>query len=280
MNIFINVSTLHEMLKKEDSVVPIDVRFNLQDTSYGRWAYEKEHIPGAVYLDLDEDLSGNVRTHGGAHPLPSIESFSKKLGALGIDQQTTVVIYSDTNDMYVARAWWLMYYVGHKDVYILDGGFKRWKEAGYRVSHVIPTHTPKTFKPQLLNQAVANIKDVKEKMKNSSAILIDSRSRERYLGKKEPLYEKAGHIPGARNFFWKDVLHEDGTWKSKKELQNHFSSLPKTSEIIVSCGSGVSACANVIGLLLAGYKHVTLYPGSYSDWISYENNPVETKDES
>src|SRR5699024_11968083 len=111
-------------------------------------------------------------------------SYRKKIGALCIDQQTTVFIYSDTNYMYVSRAWWLMYYVGHKDVYILDGGFKRWKEAGYRVSHVIPTPTPKTFKPQLLNQAVANIKDVKEKMKNSSAILIDSRSRERYLGKK------------------------------------------------------------------------------------------------
>src|SRR5690625_4835394 len=119
------------------------------------------------------------------------------------------------------------------------------------------------------------MQDVKQKMKEKSAILIDSRSRERYLGKTEPLYAKAGHIPGATNYFWKDVLDENGLWKSDKELTAHFKALSKNDEIIVSCGSGVSACPNVLALKMAGYENVKLYPGSFSDWISYEENKVE-----
>lgn len=278
MKFLTSVDSLHQLLEDKEPVVVIDARFDLGDATYGKRVYEEGHIPGAVHLDLKDDLSGEVKKHGGSHPLPPIEAFVEKLSSIGIDHETTVVVYDDANDMYAARAWWMIHYVGHEHVYVLDGGFKRWKEAGYQVTTETPTLIPKQFTPRPLD-IVVHMEEVKEKMNDSSAILIDSRARERYLGKTEPLYKKSGHIPGAKNYFWKDVLNEDGFWKSVKELQEHFSSLRKNEEIIVSCGSGVSACPNFIGLTLAGYDNVKLYPGSFSDWISYEENTLETKEE-
>lgn len=121
--------------------------------------------------------------------------------------------------------------------------------------------------------------DMKRKVKQDESVLVDSREKQRYLGEVEPLYSKAGHIPGAKNFFWKDVLKSNGKWKSASELQSHFSSLSHEQEIIVSCGSGVSACPNILALKQAGFKNIKLYPGSYSDWISYPEHEVSTNDE-
>lgn len=279
MSYIVSVEWLKESLEPaKDDLVIIDARYDLNDPKFGKQAYEKGHIPGAVHLDLKKDLSGKVMKHGGSHPLPPIDLMAKKLSKIGVDHATTVVIYDQDNDMYAARAWWMLHYLGHEQIFVLDGGFKRWVEKGYPVTTEDPKLSEKAFHPQPID-IVVHVDGVKKKLQEASAILIDSRSKERYLGKEEPLYTKAGHIPGAKNFFWKDVFNENGLWKSEASLKEHFSALPKDEEIIVSCGSGVSACPNYIGLKMAGFHNVKLYPGSFSDWISYEDHEVSKKEE-
>lgn len=265
--------------KKLENTVVVDVRFSLADPQEGRRAYEQGHIPGAMYLDLNKDLSSPKAKHGGNHPLPDMNTFAERLGEIGIDQQTTVVIYDEKNDMFAARLWWLLDYMGHKKVYLLDGGYARWVKKGNVVTTKIPVPDMKQFQATIQENQAVDINQVKEKMNDKSAVLIDSRSKDRYLGQTEPMYAKAGHIPGAKNFFWKDVLQKDGLWKNDQDLQSNFAEINKDEEIIVSCGSGVSACPNVVGLKMAGFTNVKLYPGSYSDWISYEENQVENQEE-
>lgn len=278
MSWIVSAKWLRDRIENDiENTVIVDVRFQLGDPDYGRDAYITSHIPNAVFLDLEKDLSGPVEKHGGNHPLPSVPVFAERLGQIGIDEKQTVVIYDQANDMYAPRLWWMLWYMGHKHVYLLDGGFNSWMKAGYQVTDELPNPKRKEFHPQLLPNSVVNIEQLKEKLSHSSALLIDSRAEGRYLGDEEPLYKKAGHIPGAKNYFWKGVLTGEGYWKNVQQLEEHFSSLDKQKEIIVSCGSGVSACPNIIGLLLAGYENVKLYPGGYSDWISYEGNNVNTK---
>ncbi|MFC4559875.1 sulfurtransferase [Virgibacillus kekensis] len=281
MSTIVNCEWLHERLNDDpENMVVVDVRFYLNDAEAGRKAYLKDHIPNAVYLDLEKDLSDKPQKHGGKHPLPDMETFVAKLGNIGINNDTDVVIYDQSNDMFAARLWWLLDYVGHEKIFLLDGGYDEWVNQGYEVSDEIPTLTSsKKFIPDFQKYTVADIEEVKEKMETGAATLIDSRARARYLGKTEPLYIKAGHIPGAKNFFWKDVLDDRGKWKSPAELEDNFSALSKDDEIIVSCGSGVSACPNILALRTAGYKNVKLYPGSFSDWISYPENKVTKGEE-
>lgn len=267
------------MKKKPDQTAVVDVRFSLGDSLAGEKMYRESHIPGAVYLDLNKHLSSPVQEHGGKHPLPDMGDFAEKLGEVGIDQETTVVIYDQDNDMFSARLWWLLYYAGHEHVYILDGGLDRWVKQGNVTTNQVPVPTVKRFEPAVRSDEIVHMEEVKEKTNDGSAVLLDSRAEDRYLGKSEPMHHKAGHIPGAKNYFWKNILAEDGSWKDKEELQNHFSRLSKTDEIIVSCGSGVSACPNVLGLKMAGYENVKLYPGSFSDWITYPENDVNTEAE-
>lgn len=280
MSYLVSVDWLKKQFdKRENDMVIVDVRFSLTDPDEGRKAYEQGHIPNAFYLDLNKDLSSPASEHGGNHPLPDHEQLAEKLGEIGIDQQTTVIIYDEMNDMFASRLWWLLDYMGHQKKYLLDGGISRWREKGNVMTTAIPVPDIKDFQPNIQKENIVDINQVKEKMQDKSAVLIDSRSKDRYLGKVEPLYAKAGHIPGATNFFWKDVLQENGLWKNHADLELNFDRINKDEEIIVSCGSGVSACPNIIALRMAGYENVKLYPGSYSDWISYADNPVETKDE-
>ncbi|WP_100012200.1 sulfurtransferase [Lentibacillus sediminis] len=280
MSYLISVHRLKNRLEnKQANTVIVDVRFDLTDPDAGRKQYLQSHLPGAVYMDLEKDLSGRAEKHGGKHPLPDIELLASKLGNIGIDRDTTVVVYDQANEMFASRLWWLLDHLGHQRVYVLDGGYDRWVSEGEDVTAEIPTLTAKDFHPATQEGQIAEMEEVKEKLEKRTAILLDSRASDRYLGKTEPLYGKAGHIPGAKNFFWKDVLQKNGSWKRKEELEEHFSTLPKDEEIIVSCGSGISACPNVLALKAAGYSNVKLYPGSFSDWISYEENEVETKAE-
>ncbi|ALX49218.1 sulfurtransferase [Lentibacillus amyloliquefaciens] len=280
MSVVVSAEWLNDRLENNsEKTVVVDTRFDLMDADAGRKTYLEGHIPHAVYLDLNKDLSDKAAKHGGSHPLPDMEMFIAKVGNIGIDHDTTVVVYDQKNDMFAARLWWLLQYAGHEDVHLLDGGFEQWVKAGFSVTTEVPALQAKEFKPVYRENDVADIEEVQEKLQNQSATLIDSRSKERYLGEKEPLYIRAGHIPGAKNFFWKNVLDDKGKWKDDSELEKHFSSLSKDDEIIVSCGSGVSACPNVLALKSAGFRNVKLYPGSFSDWISYEENNVETKEE-
>ena len=279
MSYIISVEELVDKLTNNPEVVIVDARFQLNDSEAGRKAFEESHLPGAVYFDLEEDLSSSPGVHGGNHPLPDVAVFAEKLGQAGMDLDTMVVVYDQGNDMFAPRFWWNLYYMGHNHVYILDGGFDAWVKAGHPVTKDVHGNKAKTFIPNLRSDEIVDIKRIRENITNKTAMLIDSRGYDRYLGKTEPLYKKAGHIPGAKSYFWMNVLNEFGNWKSKEELEENFAKLDKTKEVIVSCGSGVSATPNVIALKMAGFENVKLYPGSYSDWISYEENEVETKDE-
>jgi thiosulfate/3-mercaptopyruvate sulfurtransferase len=279
MTSLISVERLINRLdNNQNNTVIIDVRFKLDEADAGRKQYLESHIPGAVYLDLNKDLSGRAEKHGGAHPLPDFPIFSRKLGNIGIDEETTIVIYDEGNDMYAARLWWLLEAIGHTKVYILEGGFTRWLEEGHATTAEVPALKPKEYKASFQEASIVDMETVKEKVAAGTK-LIDSRAKDRYLGDFEPMYSKAGHIPGAKNYPWKKVLNDDGKWLKGEELKKHFSDLHPEEEIIVSCGSGVSATVNILALKAAGYKNVKLYPGSFSDWISYDENEIELGEE-
>ncbi|WP_458121648.1 sulfurtransferase [Paenibacillus sp. Z6-24] len=292
----------------EPDLVIADCRFWLNDPLAGRQNYNEAHIPCAIYLDLEEDLSSPVSTHGGRHPLPEPEQMARIFGRAGLSQDDRIVIYDDNNGMNAARLWWMLTYLGHNQVYILEQDFSAWKQAGYPVTDEQPVVVPKTFEARPQKNMVVDVDYVRrmserlsrsdrvntgnvhdtavnsneaesDKHLNTSTVIIDSRAHNRYLGLEEPLDKKAGHIPGAINFFWQDVLTETGSFKSAKQLEEHFAGLDKKAEIIVYCGSGVSACPNVFALKQLGFENVKLYPGSWSDWISYEDNPVATGEE-
>ncbi|WP_027409181.1 sulfurtransferase [Anoxybacteroides tepidamans] len=254
----------------------IDCRFYMGDPSRGLQEYIQDHIPGALYFDLEKDLSGPVGEHGGRHPLPPFDEFVEKLSSAGIDHHTTVVAYDDQDGAMAARFWWLLRYVGHTNVYVLDGGYRKWKEAGHPTTEEVASFEKRAFVPAFQPSLLATTEDVKRASEQSTAVLIDSREQKRYLGIEEPIDRVAGHIPGAKNSFWKDGLTNEGYWKQPIEQEQRFASLAKDEPIIVYCGSGVTACPNVIALYEAGYENVRLYVGSFSDWISYPDHPIAT----
>jgi thiosulfate/3-mercaptopyruvate sulfurtransferase len=266
---------LASQLHREDVRI-IDCRFYLDDPVRGLKEYVQAHLPGASYFDLEKDLSAKIEKHGGRHPLPMIDEFVEKLSAAGIHSDTTVVVYDDQFGAMAARFWWMLRYLGHEHVYVLDGGFASWKQAGYPLSQDVPIYPRVSFEGNIQSHLLATVEEVREAVQNGGAILIDSRERKRYLGIEEPIDYKAGHIPGARNVFWKEGLTEEGNWKSPEEQKKRFSFLSKEQPVIVYCGSGVTACANALALAEAEFPNVRLYVGSWSDWISYDENPIQT----
>lgn len=267
----------------EPDLVIVDCRFWLNDPTLGKQRYVAEHIPRAVFLDLEKDLSTTVTTHGGRHPLPTVAAMSTTFGQAGISQDSRVVIYDDNNGMNAARAWWMLTYLGHEQVYVLEQDFTAWKQAQYPMTQDQPVVVPASFTAHARSDMLAQMEEVRTVSNQAGTddafVLIDSRDYRRYLGLEEPLDKKAGHIPGALNFFWKDVVNEDGSLKNKQQLEQHFNALDQEAELIVYCGSGVSACPNILALKQAGFNRVKLYAGSWSDWISYGGNPVATGEE-
>ncbi|GIM46690.1 thiosulfate sulfurtransferase [Collibacillus ludicampi] len=256
---------------EDPQVVIVDCRFELGKPEAGRHQYEKDHIPGAVYMDLEEDLSGPKGTHGGRHPLPDLNEFVEKIGKKGIDETVTVIAYDDGGEM-AARFWWMLRFLGHSNVKVLDGGYQNWVKNGLPVTDEISERAPRKFVPNIQSHMLVDMEYVKKR--DPKSVLIDARAGERFRGDVEPIDPVAGHIPGAVNYFWKEGLRPDGTWKTKKEQQERFRDVAAADELIVYCGSGVTACANVLALEEAGLENIKLYLGSWSDWCSYSDNPV------
>ncbi|BBI30795.1 sulfurtransferase [Cohnella abietis] len=258
----------------EPDILIVDCRFQLGQPDAGRKAYEESHIPGAVYIDLEQDLSAPIGEHGGRHPLPSIEELVKRLGRSGISNEQRIVAYDDQGGAMASRLWWILSYLGHSSVYVMEEGLAGWQKAGLPVSADKTVIFPKTFVPQPRPEMLADMQEVKSKLGTVGVTLIDSREAPRYRGEVEPIDPVAGHIPGAINFFWGEGRRADGTWKNGDEQQARFADLSQDDEIIVYCGSGVTATPNVLALQEAGFTRVKLYAGSWSDWISYSENPV------
>lgn len=274
MKTIVSMNWLLARLYEPDLVI-VDCRFQLADPDAGRKAYEESYIPRAVYLDLERDLSAPVREHGGRHPLPDIMTLAKRLGQLGIGNDTRVIAYDDQGGAMAARLCWLLKYMGHEQAYVMEQGFTAWEKAGYPVtSDQPPIQIPSHFEPTIQKDMLASIEEVQKASHQKTAVLIDSREPVRFAGIEEPIDNKAGHIPGAINRFWKHNLQADGRWLTVDELKQRFTDLPQDRDIIVYCGSGVTACPNVLALQEAGFRSVKLYAGSWSDWISYPENPI------
>ncbi|MGN7177969.1 sulfurtransferase [Paenibacillus sp. FSL R5-0490] len=253
-----------------------DCRFKLGSPGEGRSLYDHSHIPHAVYFDLEKDLSGPVAEHGGRHPLPDPALLKKVLEKAGISRDTTVIAYDGGEGAFAARFWWLLRYLGHEKVLVLNGGYKDWAESDYPLTKEVPSMERADFNIDLQPDIFASYEEVKSVAGNQeSAVLIDSREEKRYLGLEEPIDKKAGHIPGAINKVWLEA-YKNGRFKDAEVQENRFAGIDKDQPIIVYCGSGVTAAPNFLALKEAGYKHVKLYAGSFSDWISYDSNKIGT----
>jgi thiosulfate/3-mercaptopyruvate sulfurtransferase len=252
------------------SVVIVDCRFQLSDPQWGYQQYYQSHIPGAYYLDLNRDLSREVELHGGRHPLPDVDLLAQKFAKMGIiTNKMLVVVYDDSRFAFATRLWWLLRYLGHQSVVLLDGGWQQWQQQGYSVDNKIPAPVDGSFIPQIQTGWTVDIETVKARKDLPDVILVDSRDPDRFAGKIEPIDPIAGSIPGAVNSFWKEVSDEQGYLLPLQRQQKLWSSHEAASEIIVYCGSGVTACVNLFSLELAGLKNTKLYPGGWSDWCSY-----------
>ncbi len=263
----VSAEWLHAHLD-DPQIVIVDCRFSLMDKELGRKQYQESHIEGAYYLDLNLDLSSPVQKHGGRHPLPDIDQLAAKLSQIGVNSgETKVIIYDDSRFGFAARLWWLLRYMGHEQVALLDGGFAGWLTQKYSISSKIPKPRVGNFIPQLQTEWVVDIETVKARKDLPEVVLIDSREGDRYRGEREPIDPIAGHIEGAVNYPWMEVTNEQGfvienqgdRWQEVKNAQ----------EAIVYCGSGVTACVNLLSLKLAGIDTGKLYAGSWSDWCSY-----------
>jgi thiosulfate/3-mercaptopyruvate sulfurtransferase len=267
----VSVSWLRDHLGRPDLVVA-DCRFRLSDPQAGAALYAAGHIPGAVYFDLERDLSGPRREHGGRHPLPDPTELAAKLGAAGVGEGVTVVAYDDDGS-FAARLWWLLRYLGHDEVAVLDGGLGAWRAAGGPLTSEPPQPTPRVFVPRLRPEMVVDMAAVRNR--SPETVLLDARAPERYRGEVEPIDRVPGRIPGAVNAWWEEGLGPDRRWLPPEAQRARLAPLVDDRPAIAACGSGVTACATLLALALAGRWDVPLYAGSYSDWISYPENPVE-----
>jgi thiosulfate/3-mercaptopyruvate sulfurtransferase len=245
-----------------------DVRTDLADPAEGRRRYDAGHIPGAVFVDLEQDLTG--RSGPGRHPLPRPEEFSATARRLGIGPSADVVAYDDESGAWAARLWWMLRSLGHEHVRVLDGGFPKWQSEGRPVTTAVPRPAPGDFATVRSWRGVVNRHDVAA----SDAPLIDARASERFSGEKEPIDPIAGHIPGAINLPYAGNLAADGTFLERPALSARFAAVEENP--IVYCGSGVSACHDILAMHLAGRDDARLYEGSWSDWSRHQHAPVAT----
>lgn len=249
----------------------VDARFSLGDVDEGRRNYLARHIPGAVYAHLDDDLSGPPITDAGRHPLPTPEALTRLFGRLGISAGKQVVVYDDRNGVIASRLWWMLRYMGHEAVAVLEGGWPTWEAAGLSTKDGEEHNETAVFAGAPRFDWLVQKADVP-----SASLLVDSRAPARYRGETEPIDDLAGHIPGAINFFFQQNWGENGRYLSPDTLKAQFESLlggTDADEAVFYCGSGVSACANLLGLAHSGLGNGRLYVGSWSEWSRDPNTP-------
>ncbi|MHB1512337.1 MAG: sulfurtransferase [Acidiferrobacter sp.] len=266
--------------------VILDCRFILSAPEAGLAAYREGHIPGARYADLERHLSGPRGARSGRHPLPPLEAFTETLKGFGIGPATQVVAYDEETSVYASRLWWLLrVWWGHEAVAVLDGGLAAWCSEEHPLTTVVPSVPAQAPYPRpsgLAEGGWLNDADVEAVVANGHRLLVDARGVARYRGTTEPLDPVAGHIPGARNRPFEQNLRADRTFRSPEELRRDYLAVldgRPAAEIVHYCGSGVSACHNVLAMARAGLGLTALYPGSWSAWVSDPARPVATGDE-
>lgn len=260
--------------------VIVDCRFSLTDTELGRRSYAEGHLPGAVYAHLDADLSGPiVPGQTGRHPLPSVEACAATFAAWGIGAQTQVVAYDDRDGMYAARLWWMLRWLGHDRVALLDGGYSAWVSEGRPVTSNPPAQRERRFIPRPQPGLQADAAEIAARLSDPTLLLLDARKADRYRGENETIDPVGGHIPGALSAPYVDNLGADGRFLPPEVLRARWQPLlagRPAGDAIVYCGSGVSAVHNLIALEVAGLGSGRLYVGSWSEWIADPRRPLAT----
>ena len=269
----IDTDSLHRELENQDWLI-CDCRYDLMDKEAGRAAYQQSHIPGAIYLDLHDDLSGPPVTNKGRHPLPTEVAMNALFSRMGLKPKTQVVVYDDAGGSFAARLWWMLRHMRHERVAVLDGGWQAWTEEGKPVS---TQSSVRSAARVALTPREDDLVLIDEVMDHDC--LVDSRDGARFRGEVEPIDKAAGHIPGAVNRCWKENLNENGRFKSQPQLQTEFMDLFGDRDVATSvfyCGSGVTACHNLLAVCHAGFEQPRLYAGSWSEWSSMPDRPIAT----
>jgi thiosulfate/3-mercaptopyruvate sulfurtransferase len=273
--LLVSVEQLAAALKAPD-ILLIDTRFKLEDTAYGEAAYHAGHIPGAIYLDLDRDLSSAiVPGDTGRHPLPDPAVLEARLREIGLRKTDHVVIYDDGPGFYPARLWWLLVWLGHTRVSVLNGGLAAWNKAQLPLTaEIIIRPWPGDFVAHINNALLVSAQEL---LKGDAGLqLLDARAPERFRGEIEPIDPVAGHIPGAQCLPCGANLAADGLWLAPDVLRSRFPALQCAQQRVCYCGSGVTACHNILAAVLAGLPMPKLYAGSWSEWITDVSRPIAT----
>jgi thiosulfate/3-mercaptopyruvate sulfurtransferase len=276
----IDTTTLAARLT-DPAMVIVDCRFNLADEAAGLRGYTEGHIPGAAYASLDRDLSGEKSGRNGRHPAPDPASLASTFGRLGIDTSMQVVAYDQDNGMYASRLWWLLRWLGHDAVAVLDGGFAKWQADRLPIRPGIEVLSPRTFSGSPRPGWLVHVEEVSRLINSGDSLLLDARAPERYRGENETLDRVAGHIPGAVNHFFRWNLSDDGLFLTPESIRERLRASiggRPPEQVVCYCGSGVTACHNLLALEHAGLGGSRLYLGSWSEWSSDPSRPVATGD--
>jgi len=275
MTPLISANQLEEIINSGEDVLLCDCRFDLVDMHAGRKSYEESHIPGAIYVDLDKDLSGAKNGANGRHPLPNPELWAQTKARLGINPNTLVVAYDNQGSTYASRLWWMLKATGHANVRVLDGGLDAWNGPMGTIPRE-PTPCSQAIGVMPYTGLVP-VDEVVNSLNSQKYKIVDARAEDRFHGQNETLDPIGGHIPGSMNRFFKNNLNKTA-FKTPEQLFKEFSECLgpiKASEVIHSCGSGVSACHNLLAMELAGFKGSRLYAGSWSEWCADPQRPIE-----
>lgn len=274
----LDASSLVQLMASNAPVRLVDCRFNLADVRAGAEAYAAGHLPGAVFADLEADLSGHiVRGQTGRHPLPTPTTLGERFSAWGIEERTLVVAYDDGSCMFAPRLWWLSKWLGHERVVVLQGGLVAWVRAGNPLSTLEPTVVPSQFQARPNDAALSSVNEVEAVVSGAdpNTRLLDARGDVRYRGEQEPIDPVAGHIPTAKNLPYTTLI-DAGAPRSPSEVQEAFERTADApaSQVVAYCGSGVTACALIWAAQSAGLRGIRLYPGSWSEWITDASHGV------
>ena len=277
--ILVSPSELEKRLGDPNWVV-FDTRHELTDPARGPRAYAEGHIPGAHFLHVDDDLSGPKTGQNGRHPLPDLATFAAKVEQAGVTPSSHVVVYDDLGGNYAVRLWWMLRWLGHERVALLDGGFPLWEKEKRPVTKDVPAPRQGDFKARPHLGDVVDTPFIERFREDPSIKLVDARAAERFAGLKEMIDPVAGHIPGAVNRFWQKNLNPDGRFESPEQLRNEYGEFlgsSKPEQVVHMCGSGVTACHNMFAMALAGMPQGRLYVGSWSEWVADRSRPVASR---
>lgn len=262
-----------------DSVLVFDCSFDLADSRAGERAYAAGHIPGAHYLHLEHDLSGHTTGVNGRHPLPDRATLVGTLVSHGLMRNQQVVAYDSQGGAFAARLWWLLRWLGHDSVAVLDGGLQAWQAAGHALGTDQSARKTGDFTAGAPLAVTADAHALEQNLVKHERLVVDARSPDRYRGENETIDPVAGHIPGAVNRFFKDNLGTDGRFKPAHTLRDEFRAVVGSTppeHVVLQCGSGVTACHNALAMEVAGLHGAALYPGSWSEWCAQPSRPVAT----